>query len=393
MPNPFFTIGHSTRPTEEFVALLKAAEAQVVIDVRTVPRSRTNPQFNRDVLPFSLTPHGLAYEHLVSLGGLRGLQRNVSLETNAFWENASFHNFADYAMGQEFAQVLRNCANWGMRRARPSCAPRPSGGAVIAASLQTTLSPRARRSSTFSAPATSSRRICARGADRAEWDADLSERIPLLARRSAMNRSQESLRPLVAAVRSLLETAGPEAHAFLRDWPRELVARPTEARSLPVVSALEGLSRYAAPRTRALVEAIAALASELDWRQTYSSADFGERFLENYGFSEWIGRRGAFASDAIACGILILGPETEYPAHSHEAEELYLPLAGHASWRSANPIGGFSRPGHGFIIPPGRPTPCERAPSLCSRPTSGARATLRRNLASTIKPAKSGRLG
>ena len=150
-----------------------------------------------------------------------------------------------------------------------------------------------------------------------------------------MNRSQESLRPLVAAVRSLLETAGPEAHAFLRDWPRELVARPTEARSLPVVSALEGLSRYAAPRTRALVEAIAALASELDWRQTYSSADFGERFLENYGFSEWIGRRGAFASDAIACGILILGPETEYPAHSHEAEELYLPLAGHASWRSA----------------------------------------------------------
>ena len=93
-----------------------------------------------------------------------------------------------------------------------------------------------------------------------------------------MNRRQESLRPLVDAVRSLLETAGPEAQAFLRDWPRELIARPTEARSLPVVSALEGLSRYAAPRTRALVEAIAALAGELDWRQTYSSADFGERF-------------------------------------------------------------------------------------------------------------------
>jgi hypothetical protein len=57
--------------------------------------------------------------------------------------------------------------------------------------------------------------------------------------------------------------------------------------------------------------------------------------LQNYGWSEWIGQRGAFASDTIACGVLILGPETEYPAHSHEAEELYLPLAGHAAWRSA----------------------------------------------------------
>jgi hypothetical protein len=150
-----------------------------------------------------------------------------------------------------------------------------------------------------------------------------------------MNRSRKSLRPLAEALRALLETAGPEAQAFIRDWPRELIARPIGARSLPVVSALEGLSRYAAPRTRPLVEAVAALSGELDWRQTYSSADFGERFLENYGFSEWIGQRGAFASDAIACGVLILGPETEYPAHSHEAEELYLPLAGHASWRSA----------------------------------------------------------
>ncbi len=60
MSNPFFTIGHSTRPTEEFVALLKAAEVELVVDVRTVPRSRTNPQFNRDVLPDSLAPHGVA---------------------------------------------------------------------------------------------------------------------------------------------------------------------------------------------------------------------------------------------------------------------------------------------------------------------------------------------
>jgi histidine ammonia-lyase len=147
------------------------------------------------------------------------------------------------------------------------------------------------------------------------------------------SRVHDALRPIVEAVHSLLKTA-PEAQAFLRDWPPELIARPIDARSLPVVGALRGLSRYAAPRTHPLVEAIAAVAGELDWRQTYAPADFGARFLENYGFSEWIGQRGAVLSDKIACGVLVLGPDTEYPAHSHEAEELYLPLAGRAWWRS-----------------------------------------------------------
>ena len=150
-----------------------------------------------------------------------------------------------------------------------------------------------------------------------------------------MSRIEEPLRSLVEALRALLETAGPQAEPFLRDWPRELIARPISARSLPVVAALHGLSRSAAPRTRGLVEALEAQAGELDWRQTYGPADFGERFLENYGFCEWIGQRGFFISDTIACGMLLLGSETEYPAHSHEAEELYLPLAGRAYWRSA----------------------------------------------------------
>ncbi len=144
----------------------------------------------------------------------------------------------------------------------------------------------------------------------------------------------EPLAPLVNLLRQLLETAGAEAEAFIGDWPRELVARPVVARSLPVVAALPGLSRFAAPGTRALVEGIAALAGELDWRQTYTEADFGQRFLDNYGWSEWIGERGAFVSGKIACGVLMLGPDTEYPAHSHEAEELYLPLAGCALWRA-----------------------------------------------------------
>jgi uncharacterized protein (DUF488 family) len=113
MPNPFFTIGHSTRPIEEFAALIEAAEIKLVVDVRTVPRSRTNPQFNRDVLPGSLGAHGVGYEHLPELGGLRARQRNVPPATNAFWENASFHNYADYAMTGEFHSGLERLRELG----------------------------------------------------------------------------------------------------------------------------------------------------------------------------------------------------------------------------------------------------------------------------------------
>ena len=158
-------------------------------------------------------------------------------------------------------------------------------------------------------------------------------------------RRDDSLRPLVAALRRLLEAAGPPALPFLRDWPRDLTPRPFVARSPPVVSALEGLELFAAPETRALVQAVAALAGDLDWRQTYTSADFGERFVQNYGWSEWTGKRGAFESDAIACGALFLGPDIEYPAHSHEAEELYLSLAGHGWWRSAEADWRLRAPG------------------------------------------------
>ncbi len=111
--NPFFTIGHSTRSTEAFVALLQEAEVRLVVDVRTVPRSRTNPQFNRDVLPASLAEIQIGYEHLASLGGLRGIQRDVSPKTNAFWELASFHNFADYAMGEDFRAGLEKLREAG----------------------------------------------------------------------------------------------------------------------------------------------------------------------------------------------------------------------------------------------------------------------------------------
>ena len=106
MAYPFFTIGHSTRPVSEFVDLLKAAQVELLADVRSVPRSRTNPQYNCDVLPETLTPFAIAYEHIAGLGGLRARTRDVSANLNGFWENQSFQNYADYALGPQFRHGL-----------------------------------------------------------------------------------------------------------------------------------------------------------------------------------------------------------------------------------------------------------------------------------------------
>ena len=106
MITPFYTIGHGTRPLHDFVELLKSVAVTLVVDVRTVPRSRTNPQYNRDALPKSLEPSEIGYEHIASLGGLRGRAREVPLKLNAFWESHSFHNYADYAMSDHFRDGL-----------------------------------------------------------------------------------------------------------------------------------------------------------------------------------------------------------------------------------------------------------------------------------------------
>jgi len=103
---PVFTIGHSTRPLAEFVNLLKQADVTLVVDVRTVPRSRTNPQYNRETLPLSLSEFHIAYDHLAALGGLRGRQQGIPSAVNAFWDNASFHDYADYAMTAPFRSGL-----------------------------------------------------------------------------------------------------------------------------------------------------------------------------------------------------------------------------------------------------------------------------------------------
>jgi uncharacterized protein (DUF488 family) len=115
MTNPFYTIGHSTRSIPEFVDLLGAARVGLVVDVRTVPRSRTNPQFNQDVLPESLALRQIGYEHIAELGGLRGRQRSVGPSPNGYWENESFRNYADYALSDKFRiglARLRDLGSW-----------------------------------------------------------------------------------------------------------------------------------------------------------------------------------------------------------------------------------------------------------------------------------------
>jgi len=111
---PLFTVGHSTRSGDEFIALLKAHGIEAVVDVRTVPRSRRNPQFNRETLPRSLQAADIGYEHVAALGGFR---RPSSPSANAGWRNASFRGYADYMQTAEFAAAIQTLAE----RAKSQC--------------------------------------------------------------------------------------------------------------------------------------------------------------------------------------------------------------------------------------------------------------------------------
>lgn len=98
-----FTIGHSTRELPAFIDLLKENGVTMLVDVRTVPRSRKNPQFNRETLPDALRVAGIDYLHLPGLGGLRRARPD---SPNMGWRNASFRGYADYMSTPEFAESL-----------------------------------------------------------------------------------------------------------------------------------------------------------------------------------------------------------------------------------------------------------------------------------------------
>lgn len=104
MNKPFlFTVGHSTRSIEDFVALLKHYGVKEIVDIRTIPMSRHNPQFNKDALAQSLKLARIRYQHMKKLGGLRHSKKD---STNLGWHNTSFRGFADYMASPEFSEGL-----------------------------------------------------------------------------------------------------------------------------------------------------------------------------------------------------------------------------------------------------------------------------------------------
>lgn len=117
-----------------------------------------------------------------------------------------------------------------------------------------------------------------------------------------------------------------------RNLPLSPDARKLPAQNYEVTRFLQSAEKEVNPAAGAIMEALTKYCSRLCWRQSYDEEDFGSAFLANYGFLEVLGIRGHFRHDKLALGILILGPDIEYPAHFHTAEELYVPLSGTAKW-------------------------------------------------------------
>lgn len=113
---PFVTIGHSNRPLDEFLAMLRAARIGMLIDVRTFPRSRSNPSYNVDRLPDDLARLQIGYRHWPAFGGRRPRQPGVDENVNALWRVRSFHNYADYALGREFAAAFAELVTLGRKQ-------------------------------------------------------------------------------------------------------------------------------------------------------------------------------------------------------------------------------------------------------------------------------------
>ncbi|MGO8792343.1 MAG: DUF488 family protein [Terriglobia bacterium] len=107
------TIGHSTRPLGAFVGLLQAHGVKLLVDVRTVPRSRHNPQFDKESLPASLATAGIEYVHMPGLGGLRHARRD---SVNTGWRNDGFRGFADYMQTPEFGENVGKLLDLAKRR-------------------------------------------------------------------------------------------------------------------------------------------------------------------------------------------------------------------------------------------------------------------------------------
>ncbi|MEJ8570350.1 DUF488 domain-containing protein [Microbaculum marinum] len=109
----FTTIGHSDRSLDEFLVMLRDAQVKMLVDVRSFPRSRTNPVFNIDYFSRDLEQVQIGYRHFLALGGRRRKQPQVDESLNALWRVQSFHNYADYAMSDEFTVAFKELVELG----------------------------------------------------------------------------------------------------------------------------------------------------------------------------------------------------------------------------------------------------------------------------------------
>lgn len=147
----------------------------------------------------------------------------------------------------------------------------------------------------------------------------------------------------------LLELHAPALQPFLAAWPlAKAPQRRIDPASQPVLRYLPQLAAAAKPFAVEFVRALSERASMLAWRQSYTPAEVGAAFLQNYAWAELVGLSGATASEHLACGVLLLGPNTAYPPHRHEAEEIYVPLVGRALWQRGQ--GAFHAEEEGAII-------------------------------------------
>ena len=150
---------------------------------------------------------------------------------------------------------------------------------------------------------------------------------------------------LAARARDLLRSLGAPAIApFLADWPdppdpanpgHAGASAPPASPALAVLGWVPVVARDPRCFCPSLVAELCRHAPSLAWRQTYSAGDIGAAFLRNYGWTEILGPKSPGGA-RIACGFLLLGPETLYPRHRHEAEEIYVPLSGTARWRQGD---------------------------------------------------------
>jgi quercetin dioxygenase-like cupin family protein len=154
---------------------------------------------------------------------------------------------------------------------------------------------------------------------------------------------------LLGRFRDALATCDDQILAdFMAGFDWKMPARAFAPNSLACLRHLDRAAELSPASLHPLAVFVAAQRRNLRWGQTYTPADFGQHFIDNYGWLEAFGTRGHFASEQMAGGLLVLGPNIVYPDHHHVAEEIYIPLTGGTEWRKGE--GGFVPRAAGEVI-------------------------------------------